>query len=542
MSSDVLMSVAAVSWPWLGIALAVAALASEDLACVGAGLLVATGGADPWVVLGGCLVGILFGDFSVWAIGRWGGRTVFASRLGRTVPQHRLDDIRRWLARHGSMTAVLSRFLPGTRVPVFFTAGLTGVPAGRFLAWGAVAALLWVPLVVLSVAYFGESLAGPVTRILGTGAWAIPLAATIGFLAVKVIPQLFCRTGRCRLRAGVARIWRWEFWPAWVFYLPLIPWYVLLAIRYRGLTVWTAVNPGIPAGGVVGESKAEILKRLDPSRVIPTALLPPGTLSERIRMAQTAIHAYPVILKPDAGQRGAGVRKVHDWADVEKYLAENLDPVIAQPFDPGPYEVGVFYYRLPGDDRGQIFSITDKVFPVVVGDGRSTLAELIRAHPRYRMQEEVFLDRHNAAAGVIIPAGERFQLATAGNHCQGTLFRDGAHMISPELETTIDDIVRPFDGFYFGRFDVRYADPDEFRNGRGFAVIELNGATSESTNLYDPSWSLWRAYRTLYRQWALAFRIGSMNRSRGHRPIGVVELLQLIWRHYRDRRVSALSD
>jgi len=90
--------------------------------------------------------------------------------------------------------------------------------------------------------------------------------------------------------------------------------------------------------------------------------------------------------------------------------------------------------------------------------------------------------------------------------------------------------------------DVRYADPREFRHGRGFAVIELNGATSESTNLYDPSWPLWRAYRTLFRQWALAFRIGAMNRARGHPPVGVIDLLRLIWRHYRDRRVSPLSD
>ncbi|MBA4064810.1 MAG: hypothetical protein C0501_14075 [Isosphaera sp.] len=522
--------------------LAAATLASEDLACVAAGVLVGAGGVDPWVALAGCLVGILAGDFGVFALGRWGARTGLGGRLARAVPEHRRDEIRRWLDRHGPATAVLSRFLPGTRVAVFFAAGLTGVPAGRFLLWAVVAALMWVPLVVLSVALFGDAVTGPLTRALGAGAWAIPAVAAAGFLAVKVTPQLFCRTGRCRRRAGLSRAWRWEFWPAWVFYLPVVPWWAWLAARYRSFTVWTAANPGIPAGGVVGESKADILARLDPRRVLPTVLVPSGPHSVRVRLALGAIGSFPVILKPDAGERGAGVRKAHDRADVEKYLAENPGAVVVQPYHPGPFEAGVFYYRLPGEARGRVFSITDKVFPVVVGDGRSTLAELVRAHPRYRMQEGVFLARHAATGDIVLPAGERFPLATAGNHCQGTLFRDGGHLLTPDLEAAIDETVRPFDGFFFGRFDVRYADPDEFRAGCGFSVIELNGATSESTNLYDPSWPLWRAYRTLFRQWALAFRIGAMNRARGHRPVGVVELLRLVRRHYRDRRVSALSD
>jgi membrane protein DedA with SNARE-associated domain len=534
-------SAAAASGPWLAVGLAAATLASEDLACVAAGLLVAAGGADPWVALGGCLGGILVGDARVFAVGRWGRRTALGGRLGRAVPPHRWDEIGRWLGRHGPRTAVLARFLPGTRVPVFFAAGLTGVPAGRFLAWAVAAALLWVPLVVLTVAVFGEAVAGPARRAAGIGAWAVPLAVG-AVVAVKVVPQVFCRTGRCRLRAGVSRLWRWEFWPPWVFYLPLVPWYVLLAVRYRGLTVWTAVNPGIPAGGVVGESKADILARLDRRVVVPTTLVPPGPPPDRLRPALAAVESFPVVLKPDAGQRGAGVRTARGPDDVAKYLADNPDPVIVQPYHPGPFEAGVFYYRLPGEGRGHVFSITDKVFPAVVGDGRSTVAELVRAHPRYRMQEDVFLARHAAVIGTVVPAGERFPLAAAGNHCQGTLFRDGGHLLTPELEAAVDEAVRPFAGFHFGRLDVRYADPAEFRAGRGFAVVELNGATSESTNLYDPAWPLWRAYRTLFRQWALAFRIGAMHRRRGHRPVGAVGLVRVIRRHYRDRRVSPLAD
>lgn len=45
--------------------------------------------------------------------------------------------------------------------------------------------------------------------------------------------------------------------------------------------------------------------------------------------------------------------------------------------------------------------------------------------------------------------------------------------------------------------------------------IELNGATSEATSIYDEKTSIWQAYRTLYRQWELVYRIGAMNRDGG---------------------------
>lgn len=362
-----------------------------------------------------------------------------------------------------------------------------------------------------------------------------------------VVIPLRPRLRVARLWAAVSKLWRWEFWPAWVFYLPLVPWFLLLAARHRSLTVWAAANPGVaPAGGVVTDSKWDILSRLQGERVVPTLFIPAGAVADRVSrvLGETAARGweYPLVLKPDSGERGASVRKVHSAAAVEAYLTATPYPVVVQPYHPGPFEAGVFYFRLPGEGRGGIFSITDKVFPVLVGDGRSTLEELIWVHPRFRMQAKTFLSRHAAAAGRVLAAGERFPLAMAGNHCQGTLFRDGSHLLTPELERAVDEMARRFDGFHVGRFDVRYADPAEFRAGRGFAVVELNGVTSESTNLYDPTWSLLRAYRTLFRQWAILFRIGAANRALGHRPVGVGELLALLRAYSRDRVPDRLAD
>jgi hypothetical protein len=75
-------------------------------------------------------------------------------------------------------------------------------------------------------------------------------------------------------------------------------------------------------------------------------------------------------------------------------------------------------------------------------------------------------------------------------------------------------VARRFDGFYFGRFDVRAASADAFARGE-FTVIELNGVTSEPTHIYDPAVSVFGAYRALFDQWSTAFAIGAANARAG---------------------------
>jgi hypothetical protein len=206
--------------------------------------------------------------------------------------------------------------------------------------------------------------------------------------------------------------------------------------------------------------------------------------------------------------------------------------VLAQPYHPGPFEAGIFYYRHPHQPAGRIFSITDKKFSELTGNGRSTIEQLIWRHPRYRMQARTFLRRHASQLDRVLAAGERFTLVVAGNHCQGAMFCDGAHLITLALEQRIDQIARTFEGeFFFGRFDIRYTDASKLKAGEAFTIIELNGVTSESTNIYDPTKSLACAYRTLARQWRLLFAIGSENRKLGHTPTPWRILLDAILSH-----------
>lgn len=520
---------------------------SEDLTCITVGLLIHTGHLDPVTGLLGCFLGIFAGDLGLWLTGRLLGLGLLQrSWLRHRLPAQRLEDLGAWFDRHGWAAVVAARFLPGTRLPLYLAAGALGRKAGRFILWAALAGLVWTPLLVMTTAFLGDAVVGPFATLLGGGWLALLLGTITLWLVVRMAIRVSSPVGRARLIARISRLWRWEFWPSWLFYLPLLPWLAYLSLRYRGVLTWTAANPGIPQGGVVGESKQAILQHLPAEWVVPSILVPPGDHRQRITALRQQTDergwAFPWILKPDAGQRGAGVKQARDWGEVEEYLQAMPAAVMVQPYHPGPFEAGIFYYRLPGEPVGHLFSITDKVFPLLRGDGSSTLEELIWRHPRYRMQAHTFLARHAADRHRVLAEGKPFLLALAGNHCQGTTFHDGSHLRTPELAKTIDAIAQRFPGFFIGRFDVRYTDVAAFKAGRDLAIVELNGVTSESTNIYDPSWSLLRAYRILFRQWSLLYRIGAANRQRGYSPTGIRELVRLIRSFYAGARADRLSD
>ena len=391
------------------------------------------------------------------------------------------------------------------------------------------------------------------------------------------MPFLCARSVRQRLGVTLHRALHHEFWPGWLYYLPLIPWCAWLGLRHGGLMSFTCANPAIPhGGGMVGESKHEILKALVPlgEALLAAEYLEPGTPETRFNALKAAMADgrlppdYPIVLKPDTGQRGYGVRTARNNADAKDYLARMDRPVIAQAYHPGPIEVGVMWVRTTpttsttADVRadtdtkplGRLFSLTLKDFPTIQGDGRHTLEQLIDRHPRYRCQARVFLARLGDRREDIPPAGEHRSLGSIGNHSQGAIFRDAAEHITPALEAWIDRAAAAFcaqppasillppgdNGLDFCRFDIRVRTLDDLRAARDLAIIELNGSSAESTNIYDPDRSLLWSWRILLDQWATLYRLGSRRRAQGVRPMGLFALRRN-WREFDQGRPVMFS-
>jgi membrane protein DedA with SNARE-associated domain len=528
-------------------AIALGTFASEDLTCVATGLLIQRGQIGVTEGILACTLGIFVGDVGLWAVGRLFGTAALAwPWTARRLQHHTLRDVRAWLDRHAAGAIVGSRFLPGTRFALYVMSGVLRMPIGVFSLWALIAALLWTPTIVLLSATLGDAFVERVAPLIGASWIARVGAAAVAFGLLQAVRMLATKHRRVRVAARVSRSLRWEFWPMWLFYSPVGVWMLYLATRYGGFSTMTAANPGIPDGGTVGESKFDILSKLPADCVIPSVLVAPGDVADRVSRLGAHIESvgwsFPVVMKPDVGQRGAGVKLARSLDDIRSYLSHVDSAVIVQPYHAGPFEAGVFYYRMPGCLAGRILSITDKHFPVIVGDGATTVEELIWAHPRYRLQADTFLARHVDVLDRVLGRGERLTLGIAGNHCQGTLFLDGRHLITPALAQRIDEIARGFDGFFVGRFDIRYGDVEQFTAGTGLAIVELNGATAESTNIYDPHTTLIGAYRQLFRQWSIVFAIGAANRAAGAPTTSHRRLFDLVRSHLSAAEPFPVSD
>jgi hypothetical protein len=207
--------------------------------------------------------------------------------------------------------------IPGTRLPTYLAAGLLKVPPSRFLALTAAACVVWVTalfwfsyhvgMMVISGFQMFRSEAGKLL------ACAL-LAAVVGWPFRKLLKKIPLALWAAKLKKLV----RWEFWPMPLFYVPVLVKYVSLSVRYRSLSLPTIANPGMQTGGLIGESKFETLVQLaesHPEFVAETYRVPFRSPEQQLatieRLRADNRLEFPLVFKPDVGQRGAGFKLIH---------------------------------------------------------------------------------------------------------------------------------------------------------------------------------------------------------------------------------------
>ncbi len=500
---------------------------SEDAACLAAGATAANGSIGFASALTACFLGIFAGDLLLYAAGRVFGDRIFENRLvQRFVSDETKTKASVWLDKNGATAVFLSRFVTGLRLPTYLAAGALQTDLRKFVLYFLLASAIWTPILV-GAATFTQ---------LGIFRQHAIAGLIIIALVIRLALKYSSRKNRRLLVGRIKRIVNWEFWPIQLFYAPVVLYVIGLAFNHRSLTAFTAVNPVMPAGGFKGESKNDIYELLKKSDVAQPFMLRHKLFSltepvaEKVLQAQRLIDEhhlnFPLVLKPDAGERGKDVRFVGSFNELESEIAVAKTDLILQESVSGE-EISIFYYRYPGDVNGQIFSITEKDFPSVVGDGRSTLEELILNDQRAVCVAEKYFEQNRERLDKIPAAGEDVQLIGIGTHSLGAIFLDGDWLKTGALESKINDICRGSDGFYFGRFDIRAPTFADIQRGENFKIIELNGVTSESTNIYDPRYSLFDAYRILFRQWRIAFEIGAENIKLGASRTSILDLAKL---------------
>lgn len=509
-----------------------ATLISEDLTCIGSGLLAARGIIGFWPATLACLIGIFLGDLGLYLAGRLMGRSAIRrAPLKWVITESDLKKSAKWFDVRGPAIIFITRFLPGSRLPTYFTAGVIRASFWMFASYFLLAAMVWTPLLVGISRILGNQLIQYFTVYKNYAIWGVIAAILCIIFIIKIVIPLFSYKGRRLLLSRYRQLTHWEYWSPVILYLPVFFYVIYLGIKYRCMTLFTAANPAIPEGGFVGESKTQILRLFNSDGHVARYECIPSSLDQNTKLQRALTFmkrndlSFPIVLKPDVGQRGKGVSIIRNRNQMEEYLADANKDTIIQEYIWGR-EYGVFYYRYPDHPAGNIFSITCKDLLSVRGDGKRTLQELILEDDRAINRAKYHLQQNEERLFEIPDKGENVCIVELGTHARGASFHDGNKHITEALTNELNAISKVADGFYYGRFDIKVPSPRELDRGENIKIIEVNGVTSESTNIYDTAYSFWDAQKVLMQQWKNAFKIGKSNRQKGARVTPLLPFLK----------------
>lgn len=309
----------------------------------------------------------------------------------------------------------------------------------------------------------------------------------------------------------------WEYWPFGIVQFPAIIYYLWLSLRARSFFFFSASNPGIEMGGMFGESKFGILEKIPSRYKAKTVLIKaPATKEVVLTALKQNDFSFPVIFKPDLGERGFMVKRINTESDIAEYLQKMKYDFLVQELVDLPLEFGVFYCRFPWMKNGSVTSVVGKEMLSVTGNGVATLRQLILGFDRAKLQWEKLQISYKDRLDEIIPEGTKIQLVSIGNHALGTKFLDGNYLINDKLSHSFDELALQIDGFYFGRFDLRCGSIDDLY-ACNVKVMELNGCGAEPAHIYQPGFSFLAATVVLLKHWRNIFIIARAN-ARGGVP------------------------
>ncbi|MGL6266880.1 MAG: hypothetical protein ACRC2O_03100, partial [Chitinophagaceae bacterium] len=312
------------------------------------------------------------------------------------------------------------------------------------------------------------------------------------------------------------KLFNWEYWPFMAIYAWVFPYWGYLCLRSRSFYFFNASNPGIENGGLLNESKKDIHALL-PIDLYPSSLhfsIPadPEKVWQDINLHDLK---FPVMGKPDIGGRGRGIKKLLTKTDLDFYVKHATLDFHIQAFVPFEKEVGIFYYRYPGQQKGNISGIVSKEFLTVTGDGKCTVKELLQSNSRGTIYLQSLSKNSRNELNMVPDNGKEIIVSPYGNHARGSKFLDDSHLADQALTDQLDRIADKIPEFYFGRLDIRFKDWESFKKGEQFSLIEVNGAGAEPTHMYDPKHSIFFAWKEITRHWRIMNKISRMNHKRG---------------------------
>ncbi len=121
-------------------AIVLATFVLEDAATVLAAMQAQSGAVSIPLALGALYVGIVLGDLGLYGLGRL---AAIIPAVQRFLPPQRTEVVRAWLSGRVFRVVLISRFLPGVRLPTYTTCGYLRADLRQFALATALATTVW---------------------------------------------------------------------------------------------------------------------------------------------------------------------------------------------------------------------------------------------------------------------------------------------------------------------------------------------------------------------------------------------------------------
>jgi len=304
----------------------------------------------------------------------------------------------------------------------------------------------------------------------------------------------------------------WKAWHHHVKYIPISPVWVWYIVRSGTPWFFTASNPTLTFGGFEGEGKKEMYEQLPDGSYPKTIYIEPGTSFNDVEKQITdAGFRYPFIVKPDVGMMGFMFRKISNAEQLRQYHQAIPIVYLVQDLVDYPIEVSVFYFRMPNAKRGKVTGFLKKEPPFVIGDGINTVEYLLNNDESLGQKREILMERQGDSKNEIPPAGQKFYLSYVSNRVQGGILEAIDEEIDENLQHLMDKLSHHAGKFYYGRYDIKCASVEDFKNGKNFSILEFNGAGAGVQHIYANDYSLWKACSIILTHWKMLYKISRYN-------------------------------
>ncbi len=329
-------------------------------------------------------------------------------------------------------------------------------------------------------------------------------------------------------QAWFIRLTNKEYWHPNVYFIPLAFYIVYLAIRARSPFFFSAANPSIPTGGLVGENKADISDWIPsiyrPKNISISSKTPLQTIEQAIKKAGLT---FPMIIKPTVGARGLLVKKVTSLVAIQTHLRDYSIKFLLEEYIDFPVEAAVLYWKNPETGKSGISSVTLKEFLHVIGDGNLTIKDLLMQNPRGVLQVPRLMVEKTELMLSVPQMNQKIVVEHIGNHCRGTKFLNYNHLITPEMVAAFDKIQAKLPDTYVFRLDLKVPSVSDLQNGQNVKIMEINGVGADPAHVFDPNFPLLGVYKAYFSLWKTIFEV-----AQAQHKLGVIYISWWEFRHF----------